>query len=310
MVDRWTSIADLDDEAAATAIRDDEIDVLVGLAPHTAGNRPRILAYRPAPVQAALYDVGSTGLRQVDLWLTDRVLHPSDTKERFVERLAYLPTLYLHAKPEGAPPPGPPPSLAQAPITFGSCNNPAKLSASTVALWSHVLHAVPNSRLMLKFGDRFRDSDVVRIVGGRFADRGIGAERLWLRGGALDRIRQLALLHDVDIALDPVPFNGCTTTFEALWMGVPVVTLAGDRFVGRIGASLLTASGIPELIADTPDDYVAKAAALAQDGDRLAGYRRDLRARVEASLLCDSAAHARAVEAVLRAAWHEWCRRQ
>jgi protein O-GlcNAc transferase len=307
MADRFVQLDLADEGGIAAAIRADEIDVLIALAPHTAYNPAAVLAQKPAPVVIAFHAIGSTGLATVDHWLTDAILHPEDTRERFTESLLRLPCFYLHSPPEESPEPGPPPSLAHGAVTFGSCNNPAKLTPEVVALWAQVLHAVPGSRLLLRHGRRFADPLVAARFRGLFAGHGIAADRLILEGGHLSRPAHLAVFGRIDISLDPFPFNGSTTTFESLWMGVPVVTLIGDRFVGRVGLDVLSQVGLAELAAEDARSYVATAGALAADGRRLADLRAGLRGRLLASPLCDAPAYARNVEMALRLAWRRWC---
>jgi predicted O-linked N-acetylglucosamine transferase (SPINDLY family) len=192
-------------------------------------------------------------------------------------------------------------------VTFGSFNNPAKMTDAVVALWARVLHGVPGSRLLLKYLNRFASPELAEITLRRFAVHGIGPDRLVLRGGRLPRLAQLAQLNQIDIALDPFPFNGCTTTFEALWMGVPVVTLEGRRWLGRMSGSFLGHAGLEELIARDADDYVALAGRLAGDVARRGVLRGDLRRRLLASPLCDAEGHARSLVAAYRGLWREWC---
>jgi protein O-GlcNAc transferase len=237
----------------------------------------------------------------MDWWITDGVLHPDGTRERFTEKLWRLPCFYLHRPPAEAPEVGPLPCAERGRVTFVSCNNPAKVTAEVVGLWAEVLNAVPGSRLMLKYKDWFGDAAVRHRFEDLFAERGITPDRLDIRGGDLRQRDQLALLNEADIALDPFPFNGSTTTFEALWMGVPVITLAGERFVARVGASVLTALGHNELVAPDAAAYVAKAVALAEDRRRLAELRRSLRPRLAASPLCDAPGYTRAFEDALLA---------
>jgi protein O-GlcNAc transferase len=300
----WRSIADLEDRDAAALIREDRIDILVCLAGHTSGNRPAIPALRPAPVQLSLFDLSTTGLGSMDGWITDAVLHPTDTRERFTERLLRLPRcLYLEQPPEFSPPPGPPPSAGGAPITWGCFANPAKLTEVALATMARILAATPGSRLLLAYTDRYAQPMLVDRVAAALARWGVGRDRLIVSTEALARDAHLARIGRADIALDSFPFNGSTTTFETLWMGVPVITLAGERFLGRVGASLLTAIGETSLIAASLDDYVAKAVALAGDGERLQRLRAELRPRLLASPLCDASAYARAVEALYLDAW-------
>ncbi len=295
----WTPTIGLSDDDVAARMRKDGLDLLLVLAGHTARNRPRVAAFGAAPVQASFHDLTTSGLDAMDWWITDSVLHPEGTREQFTETLWRLPHFYLHRPPEVAPAVGPLPSEVRGHVTFVSCNNPAKLTDGVVRLWSRVMKAVPGSRLLLKYVNWFGDEAVRTHFLARFEANGIGADRLDLRDGDLARQDQLALLNNADIALDPFPFNGSTTTFEALWMGVPVVTLAGERFVGRVGASVLSALALPEMIAADEDRYVAAAAALAADRRKLAELRRTLRPRLASSPLCDAPAYTRAFEAAL-----------
>ena len=297
--DGWTSTVGLSDEEVAERMRREGLDLLVVLAGHTARNRPLVAAWGAAPVQASFHDLTTSGLGLMDWWVTDAVLHPEGTRERFTEKLWRLPHFYLHRPPEEAPEVGEVPSGVRGHVSFVSCNNPAKLTAEVVRLWSRVLDAVPGSRLLLKYKDWFIDEVVQARFRTMFERAGVGPERLDFRGGDLRRHDQLALLNEADVALDPFPFNGSTTSFEALWMGVPVVTLAGERFVGRVGASVLSALGLEELVASDEEGYVARAVALAEDRRRLADLRRSLRPRLAASPLCDAPGYTRTFEAAL-----------
>jgi predicted O-linked N-acetylglucosamine transferase (SPINDLY family) len=304
----WTSTVGRTDAWVANKIRRDGIDVLVSLAGHTAHNRPRVLAYKPAPVIASYGDLSTTGMTTVDYWLTDPVIHPEGAvAERFTEQLVRLPHLIIHQPPADAPAPAAPPHLTAGHITFGSFNNPAKLTPDVIGLWARVLHAVPRARLVLKFFSILANPEVKERLLRQFAAAGIEAARIEFLGKTSQRGSHLGELAGVDIALDPFPFNGCTTTYEALWMGLPVITLAGDRFLSRMGASFLTRVGLADLIATDADSYVARAAALAGDSARLVALRQSLRPTVAASKLCDRAAYARSVEAAYRDMWRQWC---
>jgi protein O-GlcNAc transferase len=305
--DRWRWVAGEDERAIAERIREDGIDVLVLVAPHTADNRPLVAALKPAPVQVALYDLTTTGMTAIDAWMTDRWLHPPGSCERFAERLVFTPTLFNHMPPSPSPPLAPPPSAGRGRVTFGSFNNPAKMTPEVVALWSQVLAEVPGSRLLLKYLNRYASAEVGDLMRDRFAAHGISPERLDLRSGRLPRVAQLALLNEVDVALDPFPFNGCTTSFEALWMGVPVVALEGSRFLGRMSAAVLRQIGLEGSVASSPQSYIAIAAALAGDLRRRAELRQDLRRRLSDSPLCDAAGHARALLEAYRGLWRDWC---
>ncbi len=306
--DAYRSTVGIGDEDVAAMIRADRIDILFCMAGHTAGNRLLVCARKPAPVQISYGDLSTTGLATMDWWLTDPVIHPEDTRERFTERLLRVPLLVLHEPPAEAPAVGPLPAGSTGVVTFGSCNNAAKLNDRVFALWARVLAEVPNSRLLLKYVNWFANPSARRRILDAFERRGVAAGRIVFDGERLPRARHLEILNRIDIGLDPFPFNGCTTTFEALWMGVPVVTLAGERWLGRMGIGTLSAIGLEKLAAADEDAYVAVARTLARDLPALAEIRSGLRRRVAASALVDAEGYARSVEAAFRSAWHVWCR--
>lgn len=304
--DGWREVARLDDREVAALIAADGIDILVAAAGHTSANRPGVASYRPAPIQASMHDLTSTGLAAMDYWFTDADLNPPDGPELFTETLVRLPSFYLHTAPSSRPH-DPPPARERGPVVFGSTNNPAKLSEQVLALWARVLAGVPGSRLSFRYFDHFAHEDGRAPIKACLSRFGIAGDRLDFAIGRRERDDQLDHLASIDVILDPFPFNGATTTFEALWMGVPVVTLAGRRFLGRVGAAHLRQVGLDELIAATPDDYVRIASALALDPTRRASLRASLRGRVLASRLCDPVRYARSVEAAYRAMWRAHC---
>lgn len=308
LCDGWRVVSALDDEALARGIRDDGIDVLVVLAGHFDGNRLRLFARRPAPVQISHHDVASTAMPVVDALIVDRTIGARPLEERFAERLVRLPSYVIVAPPEDPPPLVDPPLLRNGFPTFGCFNNPVKMSDAALDLWARVLGAVPDARLRLKYQKHYD----VQACRDRILDRlglgGVDPARVEFLPGSLSGVNEhLALYDGVDVALDPFPFSGSTTTFEALFMGVPVVTLPQPRLVARWSASILTAAGLPEFIAGSPDDYVAIATAAVADVPRLAALRQGLRGRVLASSLCDGPRMARRLERVYRALWRRWC---
>jgi protein O-GlcNAc transferase len=306
-VPQWRSTVGRSDEEVAETIRADGIDILAVVAGHTAGNRLRLCALKPAPVQVSMYDITTSGLATVDHWLTDRHHAPPDISESFVETLVRLPCIYLHEPPERSPDIGPSPAAASGVVTFASFNNPAKLNARVIALWARVLAAVPESRLLLGYQRFFADPERAAQIRDAFVRQGVAPERLVFVGNEPGRQAHLHRLNLVDIALDPFPFAGCTTTFEALWMGVPVVSLIGKRFLGRIGLCHLSMVGLERLAAADEDAYVRIAGALAADIGGLAALRVELRRRVAASPLLDAPAYARAMEMAFRQMWRTWC---
>jgi protein O-GlcNAc transferase len=307
-VDHWRPITKYKDDAVADAVRADGIDILVDLAGHTAGSRLGLFARKPAPVQTTwLGYPGSTGLSAIDYRLTDAVADPPGADVDAVERLVRLPYGFLcYEPPADMPAISPLPARSAGAITFGCFNNAIKISAETIALWARVLQVTPGSRLLIKAFSIDRGNNLQRLRR-LLAECDVPAECVDLRVQYGAARSHFATYAEVDVALDPFPYNGTTTTCEALWLGVPTLTLRGDRHAGRVGASLMTTVGLPEMIAETAEDYVRKAAALAADIDGLAALRAGLRERMRASRLTDAAQFARSVEAAYRDMWRRWC---
>ena len=307
--DRWLSTVGMSHEALAERIQADRIDILVDLAGHTAHNRLRVFARKPAPVQVTwLGYSNTTGLRAMDYRIVDDVTDPPGAADTLAtETLVRLAGGFIcYGGAAHAPEPSAAPCLTSGAVTFGSFNNPAKVSPATFDVWARLLTRLPNARLLLK-GKSFADSGTRALFLSEMRNRGIASERIellaWLPSGSA----HLALYDRVDIALDPFPYNGTTTTCEALWMGVPVVTLRGDRHAARVGASLLTQAGLTDWIADSIDAYVETALALAANPDALNTLRNTLRARLFVSPLCARENFARRLEAAYAAMWQRWC---
>ena len=305
----WRKIAGMSEAALAEQVRADGIDILIDLAGHTAGNRLRAFARRPAPVQATWLGYWfTTGLAAIDYALMDETTVPPGEERHFVETVIRLPSRFCYAPPAHAPEVGPPPLLARGAPTFGSFNNLAKLTPEVAALWARVLHAVPGARLVLKWAT-LADPGRRRRIEEMFGSHAIAPERLDLRPRS-EHAAMLAEYADIDVALDPFPFTGGLTSCEALWMGVPVVTLPGERPVSRQTLGFLDLVGLSDMLAARDaDSYVAIAAGLVADPERLAALRAGLRARMAASRLCDGPAFAREFEAALRGMWRTWCAR-
>ncbi|HYH19087.1 MAG TPA: tetratricopeptide repeat protein [Azospirillum sp.] len=311
LCDGWRDVAGLDDRTVADMVRADGIDVLVVLAGHFDRNRPMVCAHRPAPVQVSHHDVATSGLEVMDALIADRVLVPPGTPERFTERPVRLPSYVIMAPPPESPEVGPPPMLRRGFATFGCFNNPAKVSDATLMLWARVLGAVPGARLRLKYQNLYGVPACLDRVLSVLGRAGVDPARVEVPvDGELGLRDHLALYRDVDVALDPFPFSGSTTTFEALWMGVPVVTWAQERMVSRWSASMLAALGLGRFVAATADEYVAIAARAAGAPDGLADLRAGLRPAVLASPLCDGPRMARNLERAYRALWRRWCAHQ
>lgn len=305
----WRPTIGIEDGPVVEQIRADGIDILVDLAGHSGGNRLSVFARRAAPVQVTwLGYPDTTGLATMDYRLVDSITDPEGEADRLAsETLVRLPNGFIVGIPiPGGPPVGVPPIFRNGHVTFGSFNNLAKVNRAVIALWARVLHAVPDARLLLKSSfnsdewvhDRFRQA---------FAAAGIPAERLDFRARTPQHADHLALYGEVDIALDPFPYNGTMTTLEGLSMGVPLIAILGGSHMARVSASLLTRVGHPEWIAADLDDYVAKAAALAADRGKLAATRMRLREEYLASPLADAAGLTRSIEAAYREMWRTWC---
>ena len=303
----WESLVGLSDDRAADRVREDAIDILVDLSGHTGHNRLRLFARKPAPVQVTwLGYFATTGLRAMDYILCDRYVAPANESDHFVEKPWYLPNTRLcFTPPQDEIAVGALPALINGRVTFGCFNNLTKMNDAVVALWARVLHAVPGSRLFLKT-NQLNDPSMQRATLSRFADRGIAAERLALEG-ASSRADYLTTYNRVDIAFDPFPFTGGTTSVEGLWMGVPVITKRGDRFIARQGESILHNAGLPDWIAADNEAYVAIAVARATDLSGLATLRAKLRSQLLASPLCDASLFARNLEAAFRGMWQAYC---
>jgi len=308
--DHWRDVAHQSHEELAHQIRRDGIDLLIDLAGHTKNNRLPTFALKPAPVQATwlgYYD--TTGLGSMDYIIADRCLIPVGEERYYTERVVRLPGCYLcFTAPDADIEPGPLPALASENVTFGCFNNPGKITEAVIACWSRLLRALPGSQLYLKY-KAYADGGVRQRYQDAFARAGVAPERIRFAGQS-SRGEYMLAHQEVDIGLDPFPFNGCATTLNALWMGVPVVSLRGNRYVGRMGDTLLTNVGLGECVADDEDDYIAKALALANDPPRLADLRHRLRGQLLHSPLCDGVGFTRELEDAYRDMWQNWCRGQ
>ncbi|WP_448208502.1 O-linked N-acetylglucosamine transferase, SPINDLY family protein [Azospirillum sp. sgz302134] len=304
--DGWVWTTGMDDDALEARIRADGIHILVDLAGHTFGNRLSVFARRPAPVQVTWAGyVGTTGLPAMDYLISDSRQSPEGADGWCIEGILRMPDAYVPwAPPEDAPPVSPLPLAARGYATFGSFNALPKLNAEVATLWARVLAAVPDSRLLLRTPG-FEDAGTQARALAQFERAGVDPARVDLLRGAPHRAF-LAGYAGVDVALDPFPYSGGLTTLEALWMGVPVVTLGGDRFCSRHSVTHLASAGLSELVADGPDAYVAKAAALVADPAELARLRGGLRNRLATSPALDGARFTRALEAAYGVMWQRF----
>lgn len=310
--DHWTVCKGLDDDRLADRIRADGIDILIDLSGHTAGNRLPVFARKPAPLLAGWLGYnGTTGLEAMDYRLVDAYTDPEGLSEGYnSERLYRLPGCFVtYRPPQDCPDVVAPPCLRNGYVTFGSFNNFAKLTQETVEVWAALLKQVPDSRLLLKAAV-FESPQQQARVSKTFAALGVESARITLVGRDPDDFGHFTRYGEIDIGLDPFPYNGVTTTCEALWMGVPVVALAGKRSGGRIGVTLLENAGMPELVASTSESYPALAASLAGNPDRLVELRAAMRGRLRNSPLMDAPSFTRDLEAAYRRMWREYCVRE
>ena len=308
----WRNFIGQSPATVEQAIRSDAPDVLIDLAGHTGINRLPLFARRLAPVQITwLGYPDTTGLRGMDHRFVDAITDPEGEAEPFhTEKLVrFAPTAWTYQPPRDAPEPAPVPGAADGVVTFGCFNNFAKVSDSTLRGWAGILAAVPQSRLLLK-GHGLDEPGLAAALRSRLGLLGVEEDRVELLGRTAGIAEHLALYARVDVALDTFPYHGTTTTCEALWMGVPVVTLAGDRHASRVGVSLLTALGRREWIARDWTEYSAIAVALANDVAGRAGLRSALRDEMRRSVLLDHAGQAARFGAAVRECWQQWCRRQ
>ena len=305
--DCYRDIYGMDDKAVANIVEQDAIDILIDLAGHTVQNRLLVMALKPAPVQVTyLGYAGTTGMQQVDYRLTDALAEPPELQEFYSEKLAYLPKGHHCYGPEdfglGVEPL---PALRNGYVTFGSFNNSCKTNLFIMKLWANILKVNDKSHLLLKFKCGI-DQGVREHYFRQFGQLGISPDRLEIYDWNVP-VEHLQLYNRMDIALDTYPYNGATTTCEALWMGVPVISLTGKTYVSRLGLSILTNVGLGFFAASTPEEYVAKATALAAKPEALAKIRATMRQRMLVSSLCDAKTFADSVEEAYRKMWHRWC---
>ncbi|HCT99559.1 MAG TPA: hypothetical protein DF614_05730 [Methylococcaceae bacterium] len=298
-VEHWIESGAMNDTQLTRRIENDAIDLLLDMAGHTSQHRMGVFANRAAPVQVTYLGYpGSTGVPNMDWILGDKVVTPEGCDSLYSEKIWRLPgTVFCFAPEENYPLPALSKKALKRPLTFGSFNNVPKLTPRTLALWARVLEAVPDSRLVIK-APSFSDDGAIKVFRERLAALNVDVTRVAFRGpvGLTDMMAEYG---DIDIALDTLPYNGGTTSLQAMWMGVPVITMLGGHFVSRMGASFMTAAGLSSWIAKDDDDYVAIAIAQAKDRAALLALKKGLRAQLQKSPAWDITAHTRAFEQAL-----------
>jgi len=302
--DHWRDVRLFDDMSLCRMVRDDRIDLLVDLTMHMANGRPLAFAHRPAPVQIAwLAYPGTTGIKAIDYRLSDARLDPQGFEAHYSERTLLLEDSFWCYDPlTDRPEVNPLPALSRSRLMLGCLNNPCKLTGETLHLWGNAMRALPETHITLMApAGRHRDRLLQRL-----GERGVAAHRVHFVDFR-PRAEYLRSYHDIDFGLDTFPYNGHTTSLDALWMGVPTVTRIGATSVGRGGLSQLHHLGLSELAAETDEIFVERAVALARDLPRLAALRQSLRARMQRSALMDAPRFARSIESAYRRAWTETC---
>lgn len=308
----WQDVHGLPDERIASLVREDGIDILIDLAGHTAPSLMKVLARKPAPVQITYLGYpNTTGLSTVDYRLTDCIADPVGVTDHLhTEALIRLPEGFLcYSAPENSPPLTEPPVTKNGFITFGSFNAVAKINAVVVSTWAAIMNTVPASRLLLK-SISLHDQDSRALLSEALARQGIEPGRLDLLATLPSRFDHLALYNEIDIALDTFPYNGTTTTCEALWMGVPTIALKGSSHVGLVGTSILSHVGLHDFIASTPEEYINLAGETCGRLDRLRELRAGMRDRLRKSPLMDGPGFTGKLENTYREIWRTWCDRQ
>ena len=307
MANEWRDTSAIDTSQLCHAVEQDRIDILVDLCGHMGGNRMPVFALKPAPVQITYLYPHSTGLPTMDGHISDAWLHPDGHSEQFhTERVMRIPrTGWCCQPPADAPPISGLPALATGRVTFGSLNRLLKVTPVVLDVWARLLERVPKSQLLLLVesesgGARLRVD---------FARRGIKESRICPVLRAPHRA-YLEHARRIDIALDTFPYNGATTTYDMLWMGLPIITMAGEMPASRMGLGLLSNLGLTDLVAGTPDEYVRIASELAENLDRLRELRSTLRERVRCSVLVDERGTTARIEEVYQRLWADWCERR
>jgi protein O-GlcNAc transferase len=308
--DHWRNLSGISDEKAADLIRNDSIDILIDLAGHTRNNRILLFALKPAPVQVNWIGYpATTGFSTMDYKIVDNYTDPPGMTEQFYsEKLIRMPESFLCYCPDSeSPNVSNLPAFSSGYITFGSFNTFAKMSRGVISLWSKILVTLRNARLVIKsfsFASKGTREQVIDM----FKQEGIASNRIELLSWDPLHGKHIEKYNQIDIALDTFPYNGTTTTCEALWMGVPVIVLSGNTHASRVGVSLLSNIGLTELVAETPEEYISIAVNLANDIERVQSLRKYLRDRMLHSSLIDARRFTVNLESAFRTIWKNWCR--
>tara|TARA_R100001377_G_scaffold82177_2_gene62299 strand:- start:1426 stop:3705 length:2280 start_codon:yes stop_codon:yes gene_type:complete len=308
LFNHWHIIEGIPDAQAAQIIRDDRIQILIDLGGHTLSNRLALFQRRPAPVQATWLGFPSTtGVKNIDYILGDSYVTPPEEEHHFTEKVWRISDFFIYfAEPDLGLQVNELPALTSKSFTFGCLNNLMKISDQAVSVWSKILHALPHARLLLKSAGLDKDVNQIKLIQNRFFEYGVGAERLIFEEFYVNRLDFIASYHRVDIALDPFPFPGATTSLESLWMGVPVLTLRGKSFASHLGDAIASATGLSDWIAEDQEDYVEKACRFAKEVEKLAALRSNLRGQLLASPICNAPLFAENFGKSMWAMWQQY----
>jgi predicted O-linked N-acetylglucosamine transferase (SPINDLY family) len=302
----WRQVDRLSDDVLAAQVRADKIDILVDLSGHTQGHRLKMFTHKPAPVQVTAWGHGGgTGIAAIDYLFSDPVTIPHDVRHLFAESIYDLPCVITFEAPKDAPPVVEPPLLSRRTITFGCLNRLVKISPDALSWWARVVQSVPGARILLKdvmLDDKKQRERILDLL----SAQGLNQSQFELRGST-SRNEHLATYGEIDITLDPFPNNGGITTWESLWMGVPVITKLGNSPASRLTAAILSALGLNDWIACGEEDYIALALAKAKNPEELACLRNTMRSRILTSPAGNPELYTRAVEAAYRDMWQRWC---
>jgi len=309
--DHYRDISPMTPKEVSQLVEKDQIDILIEIGGHSRDTCIGILAYKPAPIQVDYGGIDTSGMEQIDYRLTDRIMTPPHMKEFYVEESAFLDAgFFSYRPPRSSPLVGPLPARQKGYLTFGSFNNSIKINPYAMELWARILKANENSRFLLKFQGG-SDQGMRDFYLSEFERFGVSRDRIDVYEMLHSHFAHMELYNQVDLILDTYPFNGCITTIEGLWMGVPTVSLFGkDLLVSRSGLSILSQLGLEIFAAGDPEEYVAKANAFVGELDNLEKIRAALRQMMLASNLCDPKKYARSLEKAYRQMWHKWCRSQ
>jgi predicted O-linked N-acetylglucosamine transferase (SPINDLY family) len=305
--DRWRDVARSSDDAFCAQVQADQIDILIDLSGHTAGNRLTVFARKPTPVQVAAWGHATgSGLPTIDYLFSDPIVCPPAVRHLFAEKIFDLPCVMPPVDFSDRLPASTPPVLSKGKVTFGVFNRASKNSDGAVSLWARILHAVPRSQILMKHF-AFDEASMRRRFSEIFAAHGIDAEQVAFLG-TTSRRDHLAAFKEVDISLDPFPQNGGTSTVESLQVGVPVVAKLGNTIASRLAGAILTSVGMADWVADSEDEYLALAVKFASRPDQLSALRQDLPTRIAMSAVGNSAVYTKAIEAAYRTMWADYCR--